>query len=231
MSVAENITNVKFQIEEAKKRSPYGQEVTLIAVSKTHPAELVMQAYDAGIRDFGENKVQELTAKYEDLPKDIRWHLIGHLQTNKVKQVVGKAYMIHSVDSLHLAEKIDADAKATEIKVKIVIEVNVAEEDSKFGITCAQAPDFAKQLAGLENLEVCGLMTVAPYTENAEENRRFFSALRKLSIDINEMNIDNINMKFLSMGMSGDYPVAIEEGSNLVRIGTSIFGEREYLFS
>ena len=190
-----------------------------------------MQAYDTGIRDFGENKVQDLTAKYENLPKDIRWHLIGHLQTNKVKQVVGKAYMIHSVDSLHLAEKIDAEAKAKEIKAKVLIEVNVAEEDSKFGISCAQAPDFVKQLAGLKNLEVCGLMTVAPYTENAEENRRFFSALRKLSIDINEMNIDNINMKFLSMGMSGDYPVAIEEGSNLVRIGTSIFGEREYLFS
>lgn len=230
MSVTENIAEVKEKISSAGERSPYGQDVTLVAVSKTHTTKVIKEAYDSGIRDFGENKVQELLSKYEVLPDDIRWHFIGHLQTNKVKQIIDKAYLIHSVDSLHLAKKIDSEAEKAGIIPKILIEVNVAEEESKYGLKPDELMDFIREISILKNIKTEGLMTVAPYTENAEENRKYFALLRKLSIDIKGLNLDNISMNFLSMGMSGDYSVAIEEGANIIRIGTSIFGEREYLF-
>ncbi len=227
--IKQNIISVQNKINQAAKQSIYGQKVTLIAVSKTKPIEDIMEAYDAGIRDFGENKVQELSKKYEQLPKDICWHMIGHLQRNKVKDVVGKAASIHSVDSLRLAEEISKESVKKNIKTNILIEVNVALEDTKFGFSDFQSLIvFLQNVAYLPNICIKGLMTVAPYTENPEENRCYFSKLRQLAVDIMQENIDNISMEILSMGMTGDYEVAIEEGATYVRVGTGIFGERNY---
>ncbi len=226
--IKENLEKVKSQIEEAEKNSKYGQKVTLVAVSKTHPAEDIQEAYDAGIRDFGENKVQELMTKIDVLPRDIRWHLIGHLQRNKVKQIIGKTYLIHSVDSLRLAEEIDKESKKAGVITDILVEVNIAGEESKFGTDKTEAMELVKEISKLKNIKVKGLMTIAPQTDEPEEVRGYFANLRHLSIDIESRNIDNISMDFLSMGMSGDFIVAINEGANIVRVGTSIFGARNY---
>lgn len=225
----DNLKNVEAVIEQACQEA--GRErssVVLIAVSKTKPAEMVKEVYDCGIRDFGENKVQELVSKYELLPKDIRWHLIGHLQTNKVKYIIDKAYLIHSVDSLKLAQEISREAVKHQVNANILIEVNVAQEESKFGVACDEVIGLLQQVSMLPNIFVKGLMTVAPYVENAEENRMVFSKLKQLSVDITTKNIDNVSMDCLSMGMSGDFSVAIEEGAVFIRVGTSIFGERNY---
>lgn len=201
-------------------------QVTLIAVSKTKPVEMVQEAYEAGIRDFGENKVQELCNKYEQMPKDIRWHMIGHLQRNKVKYVIDKAYLIHSVDSIRLAEEISKEALKKQLVVNILVEVNVAKEDSKFGTTLEESEYLIREIAKLPGIQIKGLMTIAPFVENAEDNRSYFTRLKQLSVDINKKNIDNVSMNILSMGMTGDYMVAIEEGATYVRVGTGIFGER-----
>ncbi len=228
--VKENLNDVHKAIEKAvnnKERSV--DEVTLINVSKTKPVEALMEAYTAGERHFGENKVQELVEKYEVMPKDIKWHMIGHLQTNKVKYIVDKVEYIHGVDSLKLAQVIDKEAQKHNIKVKILIEVNVAEEESKFGVTVAETENLVREIAKLNNVKVCGLMTIAPYVENSEDNRQYFVNLKELSVDIAAKNIDNVNMNVLSMGMTGDYGVAIEEGATFVRVGTGIFGRRNYV--
>ena len=204
------------------------EEVTLIAVSKTKPVEALEEAYACGVRDFGENKVQELLDKEAVLPKDIRWHMIGHLQRNKVKYVVGKAFLIHSVDSLRLAEEISKEAQKKQVMADILVEVNVAGEESKFGSTTEDAVLLVSQIAGLPGIRIKGLMTIAPYVENGEDNRKYFSKLRQLAIDISQKNIDNVTMDVLSMGMTGDYEVAVEEGASYVRVGTGIFGERDY---
>lgn len=227
--ISKNLDEVSKRIQSAKERSPYNQQVQLIAVSKTKPVSMLQEAYNEGIRDFGENKVQELVEKYDELPKDIRWHMIGHLQRNKVKYIVDKVYLIHSVDSLRLAEEISKEAVKKQVNVNILIEVNIANEESKFGITTsAETIDLVRQIAKLPNIYIKGLMTVAPFTENAEENRYYFAKLRQLAVDIKNENIDNINVDILSMGMTGDYEVAIEEGASYVRVGTGIFGERDY---
>ena len=227
--IAKNIKRVTERIHDAKQRSCYKQEVSLIAVSKTKPVEMLQEAYAHGIRDFGENKVQELVQKYEELPKDIRWHMIGHLQRNKVKYIVDKVYLIHSVDSLRLAEEISKEAQKKGLKVNILIEVNIAGEESKFGVSCADAcMELVMQISKLPNIFIKGLMTVPPFTENAEENRVYFAKLRQLAVDITRKNIDNVSIDILSMGMSGDYEVAIEEGATYVRVGTDIFGRRNY---
>jgi hypothetical protein len=202
--------------------------VTLIAVSKTKPISMIEELLPGGTRDFGENKVQELCEKYEALPKDIRWHLIGHLQRNKVKYVVDKACLIHSVDSLRLAQAISEEGVKKKLTVPVLIEVNVAGEESKFGVSPKDTEDLVRQIAGLPGISVRGLMTIAPFVENAEENRVHFTNLKKLSVDIKLKNIDNVSMDVLSMGMTGDYEVAIEEGATMVRVGTGIFGERDY---
>ena len=204
------------------------EEVTLIAVSKTKPVNMFQEIYDHGCRHFGENKVQELVEKYEALPKDIKWHMIGHLQRNKVKYIVDKAALIHSVDSLRLAEEISKEALKKQIEVDILIEVNVAEEESKFGTVLDDAEELIRQAAKLPGIHIKGLMTIAPYVEDPEDNRQYFAQLRQLSVDIGEKNIDNVSMDFLSMGMSGDYQVAVSEGATYVRVGTGIFGERQY---
>lgn len=227
--IREQIENVKENIRQAcKKAGRNYDEVTLIAVSKTKPVSAIWEAYNAGCRDFGENKVQELTEKYEQLPKDIRWHMIGHLQRNKVKYLVGKTALIHSVDSIRLAEEISREAVKKEVTVSVLVEVNVAGEESKFGTTCKEAVELVKKIAFLPGISVKGLMTIAPYVENAEENRQYFVNLRQLSVDIKNKNIDNVCMEALSMGMTGDYRIAVEEGASCVRVGTGIFGERDY---
>lgn len=226
--VAQNLALVSQKIEQACRRAEREpKEVTLIAVSKTKPLPLLQEAYDAGCRDFGENKVQELVDKIEAMPKDIRWHMIGHLQRNKVKYIVGRVFLIHSVDSLRLAEEISRESEKKQVTTSILVEVNVAQEASKFGLLSADAvADLITQIAALPHIAVKGLMTIAPYTENPEENRQYFRALKQLSVDIMQKNIDNVSMDVLSMGMTGDYEVAAEEGATCVRVGTGIFGER-----
>lgn len=225
----ENLINVEKNIANACERSGRDRdEVTLIAVSKTKPVEVLKEAYDLGVRVFGENKVQELVDKYEALPKDIHWHMIGHLQTNKVKYIVGKVEMIHSVDSLKLAETIEKESAKKNCITKILVEVNVAEEESKFGLHMKEVIPFIEKISTFEHIQLCGLMTIAPFVENSEENRTIFKNLHKLSVDIMEKNIDNRNVNVLSMGMTNDYEVAIEEGATMVRVGTGIFGVRNY---
>lgn len=215
--------------DTCQKADRSGNEVTLIAVSKTKPIEMLKEAYDEGCRDFGENKVQELVEKYEAMPKDIKWHMIGHLQRNKVKYIVDKVSMIHSVDSLRLAEEISKEALKKEVTVSILIEVNMAGEETKFGVAPSEVETLVRQSAVLPGIAIKGLMTIAPFVDNPEDNRVYFAALKQLSVDITKKNIDNVTMNVLSMGMTGDYTVAIEEGASLVRVGTGIFGERQYV--
>ena len=225
----ENLANVEKNIEQACKNAGRSRdEVTLIAVSKTKPVEMLQKIYDENIRDFGENKVQELCSKMEQLPSDIRWHMIGHLQRNKVKYIVGKVELIHSVDTYRLAEEINIQAKKQNVIVPILVEVNIAHEESKFGISAEDAILLVEDISKLENIRIKGLMTIAPYVENPEDNRLYFRKIKQLSVDITNKNIDNVSMEILSMGMTGDYMVAIEEGATMVRVGTGIFGERIY---
>ena len=225
--IRENLIETYNNIERAcgrAGRSP--KEVQLIAVSKTKPVEMLMEAYEAGVRDFGENKVQELVEKYDALPRDIRWHMIGHLQRNKVKFLVGRVHLIHSVDSLRLAQEIQKEAEKKQVDVNILIEVNVAQEESKFGSTVDDTLQLIQNIAIMPSVHIQGLMTVAPFVNNPEENRRIFATLKQLAVDIMRKNIDNVGMHVLSMGMTGDYQVAVEEGATCVRVGTGIFGER-----
>lgn len=229
MSLADNYNEVLSNVKLACVRSGRNlNDVTLIAVSKTKPIKMLEEIYSTGCRDFGENKVQELVEKYEILPKDIRWHMIGHLQTNKVKYIVDKVYMIHSVDSVKLAKEISKEACKKNVTVKVLLEVNIAEEDSKFGVTKDACISFYNEVSILPGIEVCGLMTIAPYVENPENNRQHFVNLAHLNIDIAHQKKDNEYMSLLSMGMTGDYLVAIEEGATYVRVGTAIFGTRNY---
>lgn len=228
---------LKDQLQEVEKRIQAAcdragrkrEEVTLIAVSKTKPVETLQEAYDLGVRIFGENKVQELTAKYEALPKDIHWHMIGHLQTNKVKYIIDKAELIHSVDSLKLAETIEKEAAKHDLIADILVEVNVAEEESKFGMKMEEVIPFVEKVSAFPRVRVRGLMTIAPFVEDPEENRSIFADLHKLYIDIKKKNHDNDTVSVLSMGMTNDYEVAIEEGATMVRVGTGIFGARNYV--
>lgn len=227
--IRENIVQVEGNITRACERcGRKPEEVILITVSKTKPVSMIEEAYQAGVRDFGENKVQELVDKAQTLPDDIRWHMIGHLQRNKVKYIVDKVYLIHSVDSLRLAQEISKEAIRKNVEVNILIEVNAAGEESKFGVNPKDAQALIRGISALQGIHIQGLMTIAPYTEHPEDNRKYFAALRQLAVDINKENIDNVNMSVLSMGMTGDYEVAVEEGATFVRVGTGIFGERDY---
>ncbi len=225
--VKENLAMVEDRVKAACDRAgrSYGS-VTLIAVSKTKPVRLVEQAYEYGIRQFGENKAQEMKEKYDMLPKNIEWHFIGHLQTNKIKYVLGRAALIHSVDSLHLAEAIEAECVKKGLEADVLVEVNVAQEETKSGIKTEEAEGLVKDIARLPHVHVKGLMTIAPFVENAGNNRMIFRTLKELSVDIAGKNIDNVSMNILSMGMTNDYEVAIEEGATHIRVGTAIFGER-----
>lgn len=225
----DNFETVEKNVAAACKRAGRDRsEVTLIAVSKTKPVEMLREVYDAGARDFGENKVQEICEKYDQLPSDIKWHMIGHLQRNKVKQVIDKAALIHSVDSYRLAQEISVQAQKKGLTIPILVEVNIAGEESKFGISAEDTIQLVEEISVLPNLKIQGLMTIAPYVVDAEENRLYFRQIKQLSVDIKNKNIDNVSMDVLSMGMTGDYEVAIEEGATMVRVGTGIFGARNY---
>ena len=227
--LAENYRQVLNNIQDACQavgRDP--KEVTLVAVSKTKPVEMLQQVYDAGARVFGENKVQEIMDKYDHLPGDIRWQMIGHLQRNKVKYIVDKVDMIHSVDSYRLAQTIETEAAKKNVTVSVLLEVNVAEEESKFGLKMDEVLPLVQQISELPHVQVKGLMTIAPFVSNPEDNREIFRKLKKLSVDIEAKNINNTTMSVLSMGMTGDYMVAVQEDATMVRVGTGIFGERDY---
>ena len=230
MSIRETILKLKEEL-------PSGVE--LVAVSKFHPADAVREAYAAGQRIFAESRPQELYAKVKELAavtgadgtpaySDIIWHFIGHLQTNKIKYVLGRACMIHSVDTLHLAEALEAECRKRNLDMDILVEINVAEEASKFGMGVDAAEQLVRDIAKLSHLHIQGLMTIAPFVENPEQNRSIFRQLKQLSVDITAKNIDNVTMNVLSMGMTGDYQIAIEEGATHIRVGTGIFGERNY---
>ncbi len=226
---ADNLKHVESRVAEACRRSNRRREdVCLIAVSKTKPVSMIEEVLAEGVLDFGENKPQELRDKYEVLPKDLRWHMIGNLQRNKVKYVVGRAVMIHSVGSLELAREIEKEAAKHDIIMPCLIEVNMAKEASKGGIAPEDAIGFARSISDLPHVHVEGLMTIAPFVTDPEANRVHFRGLKNLAVDIDMQNIDNICMRHLSMGMTGDYEVAIEEGATMVRVGTGIFGERNY---
>lgn len=202
------------------------EDITLITVSKTQPIEVLEEAYKWGCRDFGENKVQEIIEKYPLMPQDTRWHMIGHLQRNKVKYIIDKVVLIHSVDSIRLAEEISKQAMMKNLKVAILIEVNIALEPSKYGVHVEDIVSFVKEVSNLKGITIKGFMAIAPYVENPEDNRKLFRRLQQISVDILKKNIDNVKVDILSMGMSGDYNVAIQEGATMVRVGTSIFGHR-----
>ena len=227
--VSENLKVVEENIIRACERSGRKRsDVTLIAVSKTKPVTMMEEAIASGVSIFGENKVQEILKKQPLLPGGAEWHLIGHLQRNKVRSIAGKVAMIHSVDSLRLAEQIQKEYQIQDLTAKILVEVNIAREESKFGLMPEETEEAIREIAKMPNIKVCGLMTIAPFVQDPEENRIHFKNLRKLLVDINSKNIDNISMMGLSMGMTGDYEVAIEEGATFVRVGTGIFGSRQY---
>lgn len=225
----ENYDEVVKKVEEACKRVGRDpKEVTVIAVSKTKPLSNVVELQQHGVMDFGENKVQELCSKYEEIEKPVRWHLIGHLQTNKVKYIVDKVELIHSVDSLKLAKQISKEAIKKNVTIPILIQVNVAHEESKFGLDQEAVTEFILEVSKLPNVHINGLMTIAPFVDDPEDNRKYFRELKQLFIDIDSKNFDNVDMSVLSMGMTNDYEVAIEEGATMIRVGTAIFGARNY---
>ncbi|HWR61511.1 MAG TPA: YggS family pyridoxal phosphate-dependent enzyme, partial [Clostridia bacterium] len=219
--IRDNIDSIYGSIRETCERAGRNPEdITLIAVTKTIAPERINYAIGCGIRDIGENKVQEVMAKYENIEENVNWHLIGHLQTNKVKYIIDKVALIHSVDSLALAEEIDRRAAKAGIVKEVLVQVNVAQEDTKFGIEYKDTEDFVRQLSKLPGIRVKGLMTIAPYSEDTELVRPVFRRLKEMFDTLAADGIGNVEMKYLSMGMTNDYKVAIEEGSNMVRIGT-----------
>ncbi|MBC2580647.1 YggS family pyridoxal phosphate-dependent enzyme [Clostridium sp. DJ247] len=218
MSIGENIY-------ELRKKIP--QHVTLVAVSKTKSVKEIEDAYNADVRDFGENKVQELTAKYDELPKDIRWHLIGHLQRNKVKYIVGKVHLIHSLDSIRLLDEIERHYKEQGLIAQVLIQINIGKEENKTGIYIENLEDLLEACENCSNIQVKGLMTVIPKGDE-ESCRYYFKQMKNLFNKLCERKFKNVKMEFLSMGMTGDYSIAIEEGANVVRIGEGIFGKRMY---
>ena len=230
MSIEKNLAEIKKRIADAAVRSGRSAEdVTLIAVTKTHPVEAINEAIDCGVTDIGENKVQEIMDKYDGVKKGVRWHLIGHLQTNKVKYIIDKVHMIHSVDSIKLLEEIERQAEKKNVtSINVLIQVNITGEETKYGISVDELDSVLDYAKTLKRVKVCGLMTILVKLDSEMSNRLHFRDINNKFIDISKNKYDNIDMKFLSMGMSGDFELAIEEGSNMVRVGTAIFGDRDY---
>lgn len=228
MTIKERIDDINLRLTAAAKKSGRSREdILLLAVSKTVEPDRIKEAVALGLTELGENKPQEICRKFTEL-EGVKWHQIGHLQTNKVRSIIDKVCLIHSVDSLKLAEEIDKRAAQHDIVMPILIEINIGDEESKHGVSYDEAEALVYEIAELEHIIVKGLMCVAPYVENPEQNRELFAKMRKLFIDIGAKNIHNVNMEYLSMGMTNDYEVAVEEGANIVRIGTGIFGARDY---
>ena len=225
----ENLTSVRAKINAAcQKSGRKPEEVTLVAVSKMKPLEDIETLLETGQLEYGENYVQELCDKYEKISQPVHWHMIGHLQTNKVKYIIDKTVLIHSVDSVHLAKQIEKEAAKRNLTAQILIQVNIAEEETKFGLDAENLLQIITEISRFPHVHIRGLMTSAPFVEDPEENRCYFKKLHELFVDIGRKNIDNVSMDILSMGMTNDYEVAIEEGATMVRVGTGIFGERNY---
>ena len=228
MNIRENLEEVERRIAAAAERSGRKREdILLVAVTKTHPADMMNEAIRLGVTDIGENKPQEVRDKYADvLP--VKWHLIGHLQTNKVKYVIDKVCLIHSVDSVKLMDEIECQAEKHDVDMDILIQVNISGEETKSGVSADEVEELLLHAGTLKRVKVKGLMTIAPKTDDSVTNTLHFDNMRQLFIDIQKKKYDNVNMKYLSMGMSGDYETAIECGANIVRVGSAIFGERDY---
>ena len=225
----ENYREVEAKVRQAAERAGRDpEEITLIAVSKTKPLSDIEELIRIGVTEFGENKPQELRDKFEQVSQPVHFHQIGHLQTNKVKYIIDKAVLIHSVDSMHLAEQIQKEAEKRGLTAEVLIEVNAAEEETKFGVTVEEAPSLVREISTLPNIKIRGLMTIAPFVDDPEENRPVFRRMKQLLLDIKSQKIDNVDMNVLSMGMTNDFEVAIEEGATMVRVGTAIFGARDY---
>ena len=217
---------IKNNLQEIKNQLP--DQVTLVAVSKTKPIADIQEAYDAGQRVFGENKIQEMVAKYDALPKDIQWHMIGHLQRNKVKYMAHFVDLIHGVDSFKTLVEIDKQAKKHNRVIKCLLQAHIAEESTKFGLSPEEITQIltSEEFKKLENIEVVGLMGMATFTDNNEQIKTEFTSLKNL---FDSLNSDDQNLTILSMGMSGDFKIAIENGSTMIRVGSSIFGHRNYI--
>lgn len=226
--IGENLNEVRENIKNVSSSMENRPDVTLISVTKTYSAEIINEAVKCGVQDIGENKVQEIMSKYDDVKGDVRWHLIGHLQTNKVKYIIDKVHMIHSVDSLKLATEISKRAKAIDTNMNILVQVNIASEDSKFGITEKEVEELILEVSKLENLNVKGLMMIAPFIDDEETLKEYFTKMKFIFDTIAKKGYNNVEMKYLSMGMTNDYELAIKNGSNMVRVGTGIFGKRIY---
>lgn len=228
--VKENLKDVEARVVAACERAGRKREdVTLIAVSKTKPVEMIREIMECGVVDFGENKVQEMCSKMEVITEPLHWHLIGHLQRNKVKYIVDKAYLIHSVDSVRLAQEIQKEAQKHNVTCNVLVEINIGGEETKSGVPKEEAMGLVKEIAALSNVKVKGLMTIAPPVEQPEDARGYFKEMKAVFEEIKAASIPNVEMKELSMGMTGDFEVAIEEGATMVRVGTAIFGARKYV--
>lgn len=220
MSIKDNIDDLKKDLKN--------YDANLLAVTKTHGIDKIMEVYNYGLRDFGENKVQELIEKKEKMPEDINWHLIGHLQTNKVNKIVGEVSLIHSVDSLKILKKINSRAKSLSIVQDCLIQVNVSKEETKSGFFVDEIDKVIEEASKLDNINIKGLMTMAPNTEDENLIRNCFRELKKIFEKLSNLSYNNIEMKYLSMGMTHDYKIALEEGANIIRVGSKIFGKRMY---
>lgn len=229
-TIRENVDSINLNIKKAKENvNRSGDNVTLIAVTKTVDTDKVLEAIECGITDVGENKPQELARKYDVIGDKVRWHLIGSLQTNKVKYIIDKVHMIHSLDRDALCEEIQKRAEKINRVIDCLVQVNISKEDSKHGLYEEDVIEFIKNISQkYKNINIKGLMTMAPFTDDENEIRIVFKKLKNLSLNIDNLKIPNVSMDYLSMGMSNDYKIAIEEGSTIVRVGTSIFGERNY---
>ena len=227
--VKENLKNVEGKVRETciEKGIDY-KNVTIVAVTKTVDTDIIKEAIDAGVTDIGENKVQEIQRKYEDIKGLANVHMIGHLQSNKVRHIIDKAKLIHSVDRISLMKEISKRAKAADIVSNILIQVNVSGEETKYGISIKEVEEFIKSSAKYDNIKIKGLMTIAPFTEDPEETRYVFRALKEKYDELSKKVFKNASMEYLSMGMTNDYAIALEEGSNMLRVGTAIFGKRVY---
>ena len=229
MSIEKSLNAIKDNIAKAcKKSNRKFEDVKLIAVTKTVDTDKMNEAINLGVTDIGENKVQEIQRKYDDIDKDVRWHMIGHLQSNKVKYIINNVSLIHSLDRMSLAKEIQKRATENNVNIDVLIQVNIAEEESKFGLKVEEVIPFIESIMNFSNIRIKGLMTMAPYVSNSEEIRWVFRDLKKLSELVKSKSYPNVKMEYLSMGMTNDYEIAIEEGANLVRIGTGIFGDRTY---
>lgn len=228
MDISDRINEVERRICDAAKRAGRDEkDIILVAVSKTKPIEDLVSAYNAGMRIFGENKVQELTEKYPDLP-DVSWHLIGHLQKNKVKYIIDKVNLIHSLDSIELAEEINKRAKNGGKIVNVLIQINIGKEETKSGINEEELEDFSEKISKYDGIKILGVMAIPPASKNPEDSRKYFKRMKELFEKLKNKKYDNFDIRYLSMGMTNDFEVAIEEGANIVRVGTGIFGERNY---